>query len=80
VGLFVAAGVLIHSLMAGRRAPVNPWGAATLEWQALSPPIHHNFDGPLLLTNPYDYTANRWDESEQGFVTVDPAHKEAPST
>jgi len=68
VGLFVAAGVLIHSLIAGRRAPANPWGAATLEWQASSPPDHHNFTGPLVLTNPYDYTGWVWDESEQGYV------------
>jgi len=71
VGLFVAAGVLIHSLIAGRKAPINPWGAATLEWQAASPPIHHNFDGPLVLTDPYDYSGLRWDEGEQGFVWKD---------
>ncbi len=71
IGLFVAAGVLIHSLIAGRKAPINPWGAATLEWQAASPPIHHNFDGPLVLTDPYDYSGLRWDEGEQGFVRKD---------
>ncbi|MEZ4386031.1 MAG: cytochrome c oxidase subunit I [Candidatus Krumholzibacteriia bacterium] len=81
IGLFVAAGVLIQSLLAGRQAPTNPWGAATLEWQALSPPIQHNFDGPLLLTNPYDFTSNRWDEAEQGFVPVIPvADKETQTS
>ncbi len=68
IGLFVAAGVLLHSLLAGRKAPANPWGAATLEWQAESPPTHHNFDGPLVLTDPYDYRGLVWDEQVQGFV------------
>jgi cytochrome c oxidase subunit 1 len=71
VGLFIAAGVLVHSLVAGRRAPRNPVGAATLEWQAESPPIHHNFAGPLVLTDPYDYSGQVWDESEQGYVRAD---------
>jgi cytochrome c oxidase subunit I len=68
IGLFVAAGVLLHSLLAGRKAPANPWGGATLEWQATSPPSHHNFDGPLLLTDPYDYRGLVWDDKTQGFV------------
>ncbi len=68
IGLFVAAGVLLHSLLAGRKAPANPWGGATLEWQAASPPTHHNFDGPLLLTDPYDYRGLVWDPQAQGFV------------
>jgi cytochrome c oxidase subunit I len=68
VGLFVAAGVLLHSLLAGRRAPANPWGAPTLDWQTASPPSHHNFDGPVILTDPYDYRGLVWDEAAQGFV------------
>jgi cytochrome c oxidase subunit 1 len=74
VGLFVAAGVLLHSLLAGRRAPANPWGGATLEWQAASPPSHHNFDGPVILTDPYDYSGLVWDAETQGFVRT--AHEE----
>ena len=70
VGLFMAAGVLLHSLLAGRKAPANPWGAATLEWQAASPPSHHNFDGPLILTDPYDYRGLVWDDQQQGFVRI----------
>jgi cytochrome c oxidase subunit I len=71
VGLFMAAGVLLHSLLAGRKAPANPWGAATLEWQAASPPSHHNFDGPLILTDPYDYRGLVWDDQQQGFVRIE---------
>ncbi len=68
VGLFLAAGVLLHSLIRGRRAPRNPWGAATLEWQSESPPVHYNFEGDLVLTDPYDYSGLVWDETEQGYV------------
>ena len=68
VGLFLAAGVLLHSLIRGRRAPRNPWGAATLEWQSESPPVHDNFEGDLVLTDPYDYRGLVWDETAQGYV------------
>ena len=55
VGLLMAAIVLIHSLRRGRRAPNNPWGAATLEWQAASPPIEHNFAAEVVVRSPYDF-------------------------
>ena len=47
------------SLFAGRKAPVNPWNATTLEWTAPSPPPHLNW-GPTLPTvyrGPYEYSA-----------------------
>ena len=45
------------TLKYGRRAPGNPWGAATLEWtHATTPPDHHNFHRtPLVTHGPYDY-------------------------
>jgi cytochrome c oxidase subunit I len=55
VGLLVAAAVLVLSLIRGRRAPANPWGAATMEWRCSSPPPHDNFDAPPPVTDPYDY-------------------------
>ncbi len=55
LGLLVAAAVLVLSLVRGRRAPANPWGAATMEWRCSSPPPHHNFDVPPPVTDPYDY-------------------------
>src|SRR5688572_6072181 len=34
----------------------NPWQAATLEWQTLSPPPHGNFSGvPVVERGPYEY-------------------------
>lgn len=53
IGLFICGGVLLHSLLKGRKAPSNPWGSATLEWQTASPPSLHNFDTDPILTDPY---------------------------
>jgi cytochrome c oxidase subunit 1 len=47
---------LLGSLKFGPKAPANPWGGTTLEWETDSPPITHNFhDQPVLLHEPYDY-------------------------
>jgi cytochrome c oxidase subunit I len=56
-GLFMCLAVLLASLR-GKKGGVgkNPWGGKTLEWEALSPPITHNFeDTPVLVHGPYDY-------------------------
>ena len=53
IGLVICAAVLVHSLLKGRKAPSNPWGSATLEWQTASPPTLHNFDKDPVLTDPY---------------------------
>lgn len=56
LGLFVTLFVFIHSLVAGKKAPKNPWGGLSLEWEAESPPIEHNFHGqPICERGPYDY-------------------------
>jgi len=47
------------SLFAGKKAPLNPWNANTLEWTASSPPPHLNW-GPTLPTvyrGPYEYSS-----------------------
>jgi len=51
-------GNLFWSLFRGQRAPQNPWGANTLEWQTSSPPPHGNFAGELPVVHrwPYDYS------------------------
>ncbi|MCS7062427.1 MAG: cbb3-type cytochrome c oxidase subunit I [Methylacidiphilales bacterium] len=46
------------SLKRGKKAPINPWNANTLEWTVPSPPPHGNF-GPTLPTvyhGPYEYS------------------------
>ena len=56
VGLFMMAINLLASLKTGKRAPDNPWGGTTLEWESSSPPVFHNFENqPVLEHEPYDY-------------------------
>ena len=70
VGLAITAYTLLRSLFAGKDAPANPWGAATIEWECPSPPPHHNFDHPPTATDPYDMERVQWDEEVQGYVPV----------
>jgi cytochrome c oxidase subunit I len=43
-GLVIVLVNLVHSLLKGPKAPVNPWGGSTLEWKTATPPYYHNFD------------------------------------
>jgi cytochrome c oxidase subunit I len=46
-----------RSMFKGEKACANPWEATTLEWQAASPPTHHNFDKmPHVYSGPYEYS------------------------
>jgi cytochrome c oxidase subunit I len=68
VGFLVHLGVFVHSLFAGEKAPANPWGGLTLEWEAESPPIEHNFHKePILKHGPYDFESvvpPHWDPKD----------------
>jgi cytochrome c oxidase subunit 1 len=72
LGFFVMAGYLLHSLVAGERAPANPWGGATLEWETSSPPPYYNFKHDMRAGDPYDLDALRWDPQIKGYVRRDP--------
>jgi cytochrome c oxidase subunit 1 len=49
-------GYLAWSLVWGKRASANPWGATGLEWQTASPPPAENFrTPPVVERGPYDY-------------------------
>ena len=69
-GLFMILFYLLYSLFAGRRAPANPWGAASLEWQTGSPPPHDNFRTPPVVTDPYDFTDIQYDAVLEHYVRV----------
>ncbi len=55
-GILMMVGTLLHALKNGKRALMNPWGAATLEWFVPSPPPTHQFHhAPPITHGPYDY-------------------------
>ena len=62
LGLLVAqipfVANVVWSLIAGVRAPRNPWDANTLEWTAPSPPPHLNWGPtvPAVHRGPYEYS------------------------
>jgi cytochrome c oxidase subunit I len=51
-GILVALGNAAYSYGNGREAGHDPWGGATLEWFALSPPPPHNFDAVPDVRSP----------------------------
>ena len=67
LAFFITAAYLIHSLFRGKRAPANPWGGRSLEWQCASPPPANNFDEPPHVGDCYDFSVLEWDEQEQGY-------------
>jgi cytochrome c oxidase subunit 1 len=55
--LFVIAFAL-PLLGFGKRAPDNPWDAASLEWSVPSPPPWNNFARPpVVVRGPHDYSS-----------------------
>jgi cytochrome c oxidase subunit 1 len=56
----------------GERAPANPWGAATLEWETSSPPAYYNFAHDMQAGDPYDLDAMHFDPEIDGYVRRNP--------
>jgi cytochrome c oxidase subunit 1 len=54
IGLVLVAFNWLHSLLRGKKAPANPWGANTLEWRTSSPPPHDNFKFTPVADDPYN--------------------------
>ncbi len=55
-GFIIMLSYLLASLKSGARAPANPWGGLSLEWETSSPPPTENFDKDVVVTHgPYDY-------------------------
>ena len=69
-GLVLVAFTLLRSLAVGKKAPANPWGAATLEWQCSSPPPHENAPAPAVLGDCYDFDEFRFDEKTRSYVKL----------
>jgi cytochrome c oxidase subunit 1 len=68
-GFVLIAAYLVYSLLWGKPAPGNPWGAATLEWSRCpSPPPHDNFaEVPSEDSDPYDYSLVKYDEESDSY-------------
>jgi cytochrome c oxidase subunit 1 len=69
----------VWSIFAGKKAPLNPWNANTLEWTAASPPPHGNW-GPTLPTvyrGPYEYSSP--ESTEDWLPQSTPPKKGAPA-
>ena len=78
IGLLIAGLVLLASLYNGRKAPSNPWGAVTLEWQCTSPPPYYNFARPPVVGDPYDFHGLRWDAATENYVIDEPERTLVP--
>jgi cytochrome c oxidase subunit I len=56
LGFLLPAVYLTVSLVKGKKASANPWGAIGLEWTIPSPPPTENFHSmPAVTGGPYDY-------------------------
>jgi hypothetical protein len=55
ISLFIVVCYLFTSLKTGAKAPRNPWGGSSLEWQAPTPPTLYNFEKPPVLHELYNY-------------------------
>lgn len=78
-GVLVLMYTLFTSLKSGRRAPANPWGGGSMEWQCASPPPHDNFKTPPPVTDAYDYEALEWDPQTEGYVWSPNRPRSAPA-
>jgi cytochrome c oxidase subunit 1 len=80
LGFGLTAYYLVQSLISGRKAPANPWGGRSLEWQCASPPPYYNFATTPRVGDCYDFSIIEWDERQQGYVVrrdKDPALRSA---
>ena len=56
IGMIILLWAVIHSWTKGKIAPINPWGAKTLEWTVPYPVPLTNFDElPVITSDPYGY-------------------------
>ena len=75
-GILLAYGVLIYAAKYGKRCGSNPFRAASLEWQSSSPPDFHNFVHQPIVTDPYDFDSQVYDEELDTYIPrelADPA-------
>jgi hypothetical protein len=70
ISMFTTVVYLFASFWTGKKAPRNPWGGSSLEWQAPTPPPLYNFEKPPVLHELYNYDdlveveEDRWERQE----------------
>jgi cytochrome c oxidase subunit 1 len=68
LGFIILLIMFLRSLLGGKPAPRNPWGAASLEWMTPTPPPLYNFvKDPVVTRGPYDYHLATDDELYEGY-------------
>jgi cytochrome c oxidase subunit 1 len=68
-GFLLTAGYLLWTFRKKMDAPMNPWGAGTLEWTVSSPPPYYNFkQTPVVTKGPYEMDDLFYDEKIGGYV------------
>ncbi len=77
ISMFTQVVYLFVSLKRGRKAPKNPWGGTTLEWEAPTPPTLYNFPEPPVIHEIYNYD-DMIEDGENGWVRVPRAAGAAP--
>ncbi len=56
IGMLIFLGAIISSWIDGDKAPSNPWGSKSLEWQTPTPVPLENFEVlPVVTERPYNY-------------------------
>ena len=76
IGIVISFVVLVHAAFRGKRCGSNPFRAASLEWQTSSPPDFHNFIHKPVMTDPYDFDSQVYDETLDTYIPrelADPA-------
>ena len=68
IGILLSFVVLVYAALRGPRCSSNPFRAASLEWQASSPPDFHNFIQTPVLTDPYDFESQVYDEELDTYI------------
>ena len=71
IGVGIAVVSLIWSLIAREKAPQNPWGGSTMEWETQTPPITHNFHETPAVKPIYDHDGLVYDEATGNWDRID---------
>ena len=78
ISIFITTVSLFWCFKYGKKAPRNPWGGSTLEWQCPTPPTLYNFEKPPVVHELYNYDdlvevePDVWERTTP--IEHDPAH------